>query len=160
VGSAGNQDRAMDDNASLQGEEELGDNARKALAGYIERIERLTEEKKATAADIKAAYEEAVAAGFDKAAIKQIIKERAADTEKTVIFRGTVATYRRALGALMGTPLGEWARSWNSREAKMRLSEAKRNAEEGGELLKAFLGKKRRAAGDAADGEASDGAPL
>jgi uncharacterized protein (UPF0335 family) len=148
----------MDDNAPPQGEEELGDNARKALAGYIERIERLNEEKKATAADIKAAFEEAAGAGFDKAAIKQIIKERAADTEKTVIFRGTVATYRRALGALTGTPLGEWARTWNGREAKLRISEDKRDAAEGNELLKDFLAKKKPAANDGDGGEASNGA--
>jgi uncharacterized protein (UPF0335 family) len=148
----------MDDNAPPpQGEGELGDNARKALAGYVERIERLTQEKAETTADIKAVYEEAAGAGFDKQALKQIIKDRAADTEKTVLFRGVVSTYRRALGALSGTPLGDWARSWTSREAKLRLSEAQREAEEGSELLKDLLAKKKPA-NDDAGGQANDGA--
>lgn len=43
---------------------------------YIERIERLEEEKKSVQQDIKEVYIEAKAAGYNKKAIKQTIKYR------------------------------------------------------------------------------------
>ena len=46
------------------------------LIQYIERIERLIEEKQGIADDIKDVYAEANNAGYDKKAIREIIKLR------------------------------------------------------------------------------------
>jgi uncharacterized protein (UPF0335 family) len=129
--------------SDIETPEDSGSNARKELAAYVERIERLLEQKAVTSEDIKAAYAEAAGAGFDKKALKQIIKERVADTEKTVLHRSTVNVYRRALGALTGTPLGDWARSWISREAKLKMDEIPQEAAELNEFM-----NRRKTSGD------------
>lgn len=49
---------------------------------YIERIERLEEEKKTVQQDIKEVYLEAKANGFNKKAIKQVIKYRKMDPDE------------------------------------------------------------------------------
>lgn len=95
----------------------LENETRNALADFVERIEKLAEEKKAAGAAIKAEYEQAAAMGFDKKAIQQIVKERAADLDSTVEHRALVETYRQALGGMIGTPLGDWARDWAARSA-------------------------------------------
>lgn len=105
--------------------DEFGGNSKQQLAGFVERVESLLDEKAQVSEKIKAEYAEAAAAGFDKKALKQLLKERQADTVGTVEHRSIVALYRRALGTLTGTPLGDWARGWMSREAKMRLDDAK-----------------------------------
>lgn len=97
---------------------ELGRNAREQLAGFVERIESLTEEKAEVSERIKSEYAEAAGSGFDKKVIRQLIKERTADFQKTIEHRATLNAYRRALGGLAGTPLGDWARQWISTEAR------------------------------------------
>lgn len=72
------------------------DNAR--LISLIERIERLEEEKKGIAGDIKDIYTEGGSAGFDKKILKQIIKLRAmakADREEQ---EALLDIYLNALG--------------------------------------------------------------
>ena len=49
---------------------------------YIERIERLEQEKKDIQQDIKEVYLEAKANGFNKKAIKQVIKYRKMDPDE------------------------------------------------------------------------------
>lgn len=93
---------------------------RNALGDYVTRIESLIEEKTAAAERIKAEYAEAAGAGFDKQAIQQIIKERAADAEKSIRQREVVEIYRAALAGLVGTPLGDWARQWVANDTRMR----------------------------------------
>ncbi len=95
----------------------LENETRNALADFVERIEKLAEERKKIAADIKAEYEQAAAMGFDKKALKQIVKEREADIDATIEHRQIVKTYREALGQMVGTPLGDWARDWSARNA-------------------------------------------
>lgn len=76
--------------------------AAKALRSYLERIERLTEERKAIAADIGDIFKELESNGYDKHAAKIVLKIRAADdgmaqyTDRTA----TVDTYLAALGML------------------------------------------------------------
>jgi|CXWL01.1.fsa_nt_gi uncharacterized protein (UPF0335 family) len=94
--------------------------ARNALGDYVTRIESLIEEKTEAAERIKAEYAEAAGAGFDKLAIQQIIKERAADAEKSIRQREIVETYRTALAGLVGTPLGDWARQWVANDTRVR----------------------------------------
>lgn len=97
--------------------DELNANTKNELGDIIERIESLTVEKTQANEKIKAEYEAAAGAGFDKKAIQQIIKERAADQEKSIKHRRIVELYRKALSGLAGTPLGDWARSWRAQDA-------------------------------------------
>ena len=68
------------------------------LLSYIERIERLEEEKKAIANDIKEVFEEAKSAGFEIKAIRQILKLRKQDEMERQEEEFILDTYRKALG--------------------------------------------------------------
>lgn len=76
------------------------------LKSFVERIERLEEEKHATANDIKEVYAEAKGAGFDVKIMRQVIKERRMDRDDLDEFESVLDVYRRALGMLADTPLG------------------------------------------------------
>ncbi len=68
------------------------------LRSLVERIERLEEERKALASDIKDIYAEAKSAGFDPKVLRQLIrirKQEAADVEEQETL---LDIYRRALG--------------------------------------------------------------
>ena len=76
---------------------DVGGIAADRLRSLIERIERLEEEKKAIASDIRDIYAEAKGAGFDTKIMKAIIKLRkmnAADRDEQDML---LDTYRRAL---------------------------------------------------------------
>ena len=79
------------------------------LRSIIERIERLEEEKKALAGDIKDIYTEAKSAGYDVPTLRRLIKHRAEDASKREEREALLATYLAALGQLSDTPLGEAA---------------------------------------------------
>lgn len=68
------------------------------LRSGIERIERLMEEKATVQDDIKDVFGELKSRGYDARAIRQIIKERAADKAQMDEIEGIVQTYRNALG--------------------------------------------------------------
>jgi len=68
------------------------------LKAFVERIERLTEDRKNIADDISEVYAEAKGEGFDKAALKIIIKERAADPSALSELEAITEVYRQALG--------------------------------------------------------------
>jgi uncharacterized protein (UPF0335 family) len=95
---------------------------RNALGDFVQRIESLLEEKAAVSERVKAEYAEAAGQGFDKKAVQQIIKERAADAQKSIEQREIVETYRLALAGLVGTPLGDWARQWVANDARIKQS--------------------------------------
>lgn len=78
--------------------------AREQLRSFIERIERLEEEKRGLASDIKDVYGEAKAMGFDARALRQIVRERAQDVQERTEFEAILDTYRAALGMLPGAP--------------------------------------------------------
>jgi len=80
------------------------------LRGFIERIERLEEEKRNISADITDIKKEAKSAGFDVKAINQILKERRMATADVEDLLGLLEVYRAALGMLDGTPLSQLAR--------------------------------------------------
>ena len=56
--------------------------AKEQLKSFIERIERLEEEKKAIADDIKDVFAEAKANGFDVKALRTILKIRKEDVDE------------------------------------------------------------------------------
>ncbi|WP_037500528.1 DUF2312 domain-containing protein [Sphingomonas jaspsi] len=65
---------------------------------FIERIERLEEEKKGIADDIKDVYAEAKANGYDTSIMKTIVKLRAMEPHKRQEIDALLETYRNALG--------------------------------------------------------------
>lgn len=70
------------------------------LRAFVERIERLEEEKKATADDIKDVYSEAKGRGFDVAALREIIRLRRKDADKRREQETVLELYMGALGML------------------------------------------------------------
>lgn len=87
-----------DDLVGTRPDAEVGGIATDRLRSIIERIERLTDEKKALQDDIKDIMGEAASAGFDKKAIREILKIRRQDTQKQEAHEHMVDLYRRALG--------------------------------------------------------------
>jgi uncharacterized protein (UPF0335 family) len=77
-----------------------GHNSRAQLRSIVERVERLEEEKKAIAEDIKDVFAEAKANGFDSKALRHIIKLRKQDKTARDEFEAIVGTYMLALGML------------------------------------------------------------
>lgn len=68
------------------------------LTQFIERVERLEEEKRALMADIRDVYSEAKHSGFDPKTMRQIIKLRAMDSDLLAEQDTLLTTYREALG--------------------------------------------------------------
>lgn len=75
-----------------------GHNSRAQLRSIVERVERLEEEKKAIADDIKDVFAEAKANGYDNRALRHIIKLRKQDKTARDEFEAIVDTYMVALG--------------------------------------------------------------
>lgn len=68
------------------------------LRQYIERIERLEEEKRALMSDVRDIYAEAKATGFEPKVMRQIVKIRAMDKDLLAEQDMLLSTYRDALG--------------------------------------------------------------
>jgi uncharacterized protein (UPF0335 family) len=74
--------------------------AKDHLKAFVERIERLEEEKKALSDDIRDVYAEAKATGFDVKALRTIIRMRKQDTDERKEHEAILETYLLALGML------------------------------------------------------------
>jgi uncharacterized protein (UPF0335 family) len=72
--------------------------AKEQLMSFIERIERLEEEKKTVADDIKDVFAEAKGTGFDVAALKEILKIRKQDADQRAEHEAIVDLYMQAIG--------------------------------------------------------------
>lgn len=83
--------------------------AKDQLKAFVERVERLEEEKKSLADDIRDVFAEAKGNGFDVAALKTIIKMRKLDAAERQKQEAILETYLLALGMLGTTPLGKAA---------------------------------------------------
>ncbi len=70
------------------------------LRSYIERIERLEEEKAAIATDIREVFAEAKGNGYDSKTMRQVIKLRKMDAADRDEQEHLLDTYCRALGML------------------------------------------------------------
>jgi len=70
------------------------------LRAYVERIERLESERKDLAEDVREVYAEAAGNGFDKKALREIIKLRSKDASEIEEQEYLLDTYKRALGML------------------------------------------------------------
>lgn len=76
----------------------MGGIAADRLLSIIERVERLEEERKALADDIKDIFAESKSAGFDNKIIKQIMKIRKMEPEEAEEQETLLDVYKRALG--------------------------------------------------------------
>ena len=77
---------------------EVGGVAAEQLISYIERIERLEEEKAALAADVKDVFAEAKGNGFDVKTMRQILKLRKLDKDDLQEQEHLLELYKRAIG--------------------------------------------------------------
>jgi uncharacterized protein (UPF0335 family) len=68
------------------------------LKSFIERIERLEEEKAALAADIREVYSEAKAAGFDTKVMRQVVRLRKMDNNDRQEQEALLDVYKHAIG--------------------------------------------------------------
>jgi len=72
--------------------------AQDQLRAFIERIERMEEEKAAIANDIKEIYAEAKGNGFDTKILKQIVRIRGMDANERMEQEAILELYMSALG--------------------------------------------------------------
>ena len=70
------------------------------LRAFVERIERLDEERKAISDDIADVYREVKASGFDRRAVKTVVRLRKQDVDERKEQEAVVETYMHALGML------------------------------------------------------------
>ena len=78
--------------------------AQKQLRQFVEQIERLEEEKKQLASDIRDKYLEAKAVGFDVKALRQIVRLRKKTNEERQEEESVLEVYMHALGMLDHVP--------------------------------------------------------
>jgi len=71
---------------------------RDQLRAFIERIERLEEEKRAISEDIKEVYSEAKGNGFDIKVMRQVVRIRKQDSNERMEQEAILDTYLAALG--------------------------------------------------------------
>jgi uncharacterized protein (UPF0335 family) len=74
--------------------------AKDHLKAFVERIERLEEEKKAIADDIRDVYGEAKSSGFDVKALRTVVRLRKQDVEERKEQEAILETYLHSLGML------------------------------------------------------------
>ena len=74
--------------------------AKDHLKAFVERVERLEEEKKAIADDIRDVYAEAKANGFDIKALRTVVRMRKQDVNERKEQEAILETYLHALGML------------------------------------------------------------
>jgi uncharacterized protein (UPF0335 family) len=74
--------------------------AKDHLKAFVERVERLEEEKKTIADDIKDVYAEAKANGFNVKALRAVVRLRKQDADERKEQEAILETYLLALGML------------------------------------------------------------
>lgn len=83
---------------------EQGGVAQDRLRSFIERVERLEEEKAALAADIREVYAEAKGVGFDPKIMRKVVRLRKMEDADRQEEELVLDTYLRALGMGSETP--------------------------------------------------------
>ncbi|MBF0252020.1 MAG: DUF2312 domain-containing protein [Alphaproteobacteria bacterium] len=77
---------------------EVGGIAADRLRAFVERVERLEEEKAALMADIREVYAEAKGTGFDVKALRQVVRLRKMDVSERQEREAILDLYKAALG--------------------------------------------------------------
>ena len=75
--------------------------AQDQIKAFIERIERLEEEKKTISDDIRDVYAEAKGNGYDVKALRQVVRLRKQDKDERAEQEAILETYLQALGMLL-----------------------------------------------------------
>lgn len=104
----------------------IGGIAAEALRQFIERIERLEEEKKALQGDIKDVYSQAGSQGFDKKIIRKIVALRRQSPDERQEEEQLIELYKAVLGMSGGNPLSDKTRD--------RLSNREEDDDDGDEM--------------------------
>ena len=94
-------DQEIQSNQNIVAQEEakdVGGVAGQRLVAFLERVERLEEEKTALMEDIKEVYAEAKGVGFDVKAMRKLIALRKMDTEKRHELEAILDLYKSAVG--------------------------------------------------------------
>ena len=91
----------------------IGDNSKRfakdQLKAFVERVERLEEEKATISSDIRDVYAEAKSSGYDVKALRTIVRMRKQDADERRQHEAILETYMLALGMLADLPLGQAA---------------------------------------------------
>ncbi len=74
--------------------------AKDHLKAFVERVERLEEEKKTISDDIRDVYAEAKSSGFDVKALRTVVRLRKQDVDERKEQEAILETYLHALGML------------------------------------------------------------
>ena len=74
--------------------------AKDQLKAFVERIERLEEEKKALSDDIRDVYAEAKGNGYDVKAMRAVVRLRKQDKDERMEYEAILETYLHALGMI------------------------------------------------------------
>ena len=81
--------------------------AAEQLRSIVDRIENIDQERANLGEDRKEIFQEAKSAGYDLKALRVLLKTRKTSVAEREELEALVDTYRRALGMLADTPLGE-----------------------------------------------------
>lgn len=93
-------DAQLHEAATRVAEQGLGGNAQGKLKSFIERIERLEEDKAAVSADLKEVYAEAKGEGFDAKIMRKVVQLRKQDAAKRAEEEALIDLYIAAIGGL------------------------------------------------------------
>jgi uncharacterized protein (UPF0335 family) len=74
--------------------------AKDQLKAFVERIERLEEEKKALSDDIRDVYGEAKGNGYDVKVLRAVVRLRKQDKDERMEYDAVLETYMHALGMI------------------------------------------------------------
>jgi uncharacterized protein (UPF0335 family) len=87
--------------AAAEGKEQAAHRfAKDQLKAFVERVERLEEEKKTISDDIRDVYAEAKGNGYDVKALRAIVRLRKQDADERKEHETILETYMHALGML------------------------------------------------------------
>ncbi|MGJ8527992.1 DUF2312 domain-containing protein [Maritalea sp.] len=83
--------------------------AREQLRAFVERIERLEEEKKSISEDIRDVYAEAKGNGYDVKVLREVVKLRKQESHERQEHEAILDLYKHALGMIPSAPVDDEA---------------------------------------------------
>jgi uncharacterized protein (UPF0335 family) len=93
-------DIAAKHNAGVRKDAGVGHNSNEQLKAFVERIERLEEEKQTFVDDIKDVYKEANGNGYHVPALRALIARRKKDAERLKELEDFLDVYMNAMGMI------------------------------------------------------------